>query len=225
MVIKAYHHVYQFSVWGILKTGSILPAAYRINPQDLVGSCWDQLDFLKEMELDENGNPIGRRGVELLIQERVDEILAVSTQETDETGFFCGDFLAGDTFSVFFSTGEWGRVDETVTPNGFVFDAEDLVRRGAALRDGDLLEGYQHHIEGMAWTKARSPEGARIALKRKLSQIQKEFEVKGEQAIRELRKDPNEWRELVFPGPVDLTWATEMWENGALVSTLASTTA
>ncbi len=225
MVIKAYHHVDRFPVWEILKKGSILPAAYRINPTHLVGSCWDQLYFLKEMELGEGGNPIGRAGVELLIHERVDEILEVSSQETDDTGFFCGDLLAGDAFSVFLSTGEWGRGDAEEKANGFVFDAEDLIRRGAVLREGDLLDPYNQVTEGMAWTKAKSPKAARKVLKRKLSQIQTEYEFKGERAIQELRKDPNEWRELLFPGPVSLTWATEMWEDGALVSTLASLTA
>ncbi len=222
MVIKAYHHVYNFPVLEILEKGVILPAAYRIDPRDLEGSCFGELDELKENILGEGGNPVGALGVELLMRERLGEIIAVSSQETDDTGFFCGDLLAGDVFSVFLSAGEWGRGDAPEVPNGFVFDAVDLIQRGAAVRKGDLMEPYLYEIQGMAWTKAKSPESARTILKRKLSEIKKEGELKGDRAIQELKKNPGEWYELVFPGVVEVEWVKEVWENGVLVSSLAS---
>ena len=222
MVIKAYHHVYNFPVLEILEKGVILPAAYRINPRDLEGSCFGELDELKENILGEDGTPVGALGVELLMRERLGEIIAVSSQETDDTGFFCGDLLAGDVFSVFLSAGEWGRGDAPEVPNGFVFDAVDLIRRGAAVREGDLMEAYLYEIQGMAWTKAKSPESARNILKRRLANVKKDGELKGGQAIQELKKNPGEWYELVFPGAVEVEWAKEVWENGVLVSSLTS---
>ena len=152
------------------------------------------------------------------MEKRQKEIAAVSSRETDETGLFCGDFLAGDAFSVFLSTGWWGRIDENLTPNGFVFDAEDLIRRGAVVR-GDLLSSYDYTIPEAAWLEG-SAASIRRQLERHLDELQKENELKGDAAITHLKKDPDEWEELVFRGPIDLDLAVEMWDNGILTDTL-----
>ena len=149
-MIKAYHRVERFPLERILKNGAIFPVAFRLDPDFMVASCRDLLQQVNEYVLDE-GNPRAVRGVELLIEKRRKEIAAVSTGETDETGLFCGDFLAGDAFSVFLSTGEWGGIDEEAASHGFVFDAEDLLRRGAVVRRGDLLDSYDYTLTGATW--------------------------------------------------------------------------
>lgn len=214
-MIKAYHHVERFPLEKILKKGAIFPVAFRLDPEYLQG-CMDLLFTVRENVADE-GNPEAIRGVELLIEKRWNEIAAVSSRETDETGLFCGDVLAGDAFSVFLSTGGWGRVEEEVAPNGFVFDAEDLIRRGALFRGDDLLGNYDYTLEGAAWLKG-SATAIRDELERQLDAVQKRWQVKGEAAIAKLRKDPEEWDELVFAGPVNLKWAVEMWDDGELVA-------
>ena len=214
-MIKAYHHVYRFPLDQILQKGVISPVAFRLDPDYLVETCVGLIDNVHEYAADD-GNPRAVRGVELLIEKRRKEIAAVSNRETDETGLFCGDLLAGDAFSVFLSTGQWGRIDETVIPNGFVFDAEDLIRRGAVIRGGDLLDAYDYILPGAAWLEG-SAAAIRKELERQLAQIKQEAQLKGEAAIAHLKKDPGEWDELVFPGPVDLDWAVEMWEDGVLI--------
>ncbi len=216
-MIKAYHHVYRAPLDQILQKGVIAPVAFRLDPKYLEG-CIDMLQQVQEYAADD-GNPEAIRGIELLIESRWKEIEAVSSGETDDTGLFCGDILAGDAFSVFLSTGWWGRVDENLTPNGFVFDAEDLIRRGAVVREGDLLGVYDDIITGSAWLKGSAP-AIRDQVLRQLYATKKEAQMEGEAAISYLKKDPGEWEELAFEGSLNLDWAIEMWDNGTQVQPL-----
>lgn len=216
-MIRAYHHVRNVPVQGLLQKGAIFPAAFRVNPEALRGLCEWVLDPLEETVEDEGGNPFVVQGLKLLMEDRLRRVNAVSSRETDATGFFCEDLLAGDLFSVFLSTGRWGRGDEEVIPNGFVFDAEALVRRGAAVRLGDLMDGYSGVIEEMPWWDAQSAKEAGERLEKKLEEVKERWELKGEKAVRQLRKNPKEWHEIAFFAPLLVDWAIEVWENGVML--------
>lgn len=218
-MIKAYHHVDQFPLERILEKGGIFPVAWRVDPEVVRAECDGEINELREMVLDEDGNPIAVQGVTLLMEERVREISAASTRETEETWLFCGDFLAGDAFSVFLSAGQWGRSEgETIVPNGFVFDAEDLIKnRGVLVRPADLLGSYIGILDEVPWMEVDSPQEACDEIARQLLMAKKEHELKGREALSYLRKNPKEWHELLSPGPLNIDLAVEMWDDGVLI--------
>ena len=217
-MIKAYHHVSRVPLERILRGGVISPVAFRLDPDEIW--CLDALEEVYEDSFHEDANPEALRGMELLIEKRQEEVAAVSSRETDETGLFCGDFLAGDAFSVFLSTGQWGIIDEDASPHGFVFDAEELIDRGAVLRGDDLLGNYDSIIADAAWLKGPATL-VRYKLEQQFDAIKKEWLLKGGAAIAHLRKDPDEWNEIVFEGSLNLDWAIEMWADGVLVPPVA----
>ena len=87
------------------------------------------------------------------------------------------------------------------------------------LRGDDLLGNYDGIIGGAAWLKG-SATAVRDELEWQFDAIKKEWLLKGDAAIAHLRKDPDEWNELVFEGSLNLDWAIEMWDDGVQVPPL-----
>lgn len=217
-MIIAYHYVEppplgRISVGDLLTKRAIFAAAFRVQPDIIEPLCDQEMDFYQDI-----GTPMGLRGLRILMAERTREIAAVSSGTTRETGFYCEDLLAGDAFLVFCSVGKWGIADVEVIPNGFVFDAEDLVRRGASVRKGDLQMNFGYAIENVLRRNHPSPEAAHEALKLALAGVLKRGQLSSTGALKLLRKDPEAYKEIVFPGPIALDWAVEIWENGTLVA-------
>jgi len=217
-MIQAYHYVEppplgQITVSELLEKGAIFPAAFRVQPDIIEHRCEQEMDIYQDI-----GTPMGLRGLRILMAERSREVADVSSGTTRGTGFYCEDLLAGDALLVFLSVSKWGIADAEVIPNGFVFDAEEIIRRGASLRMGDLQMNFGYAIENALMRDYPSPAAARDSLKRALAAVLARYQFSGNRALRLLRKDPAAYREIVFPGPIALDWAIEAWENGELTA-------
>lgn len=212
-MIKAYHSIYRTPLEEIVQAGVILPAAFRVDPDVLEGHCESLIDEIRETAFDEGGNWTAVKGIELLINNRLKEMASVSLQNTEETGFYCADLLARDVYSVFMSIGDWedfGRKH----PTGFVFDAEELINKGAIVRIGDLLQEYDDIITDMLWSKYKSPEKVMNILNNRLEEAKRENEISGIRAINYIRSSLKVYNELTYPGPLNLGLAKEVWDNG-----------
>jgi hypothetical protein len=137
----------------------------------------------------------------------------------------CLDILANDFDKVFMMVFNW--ITPRPAPGGFVFDADFLIKKGALVRSGDLLEHYRDGLKEVI--SGGEPEvGYEEAFKGKITQVLRKHEWSGKAAtllldrIEKQQKDRAKKGdkgevELVFEGPIPLEWAIEAWEYGAKI--------
>ena len=218
--MKAYHFVLAGgkAVDTIQSTGTLFPALYRLNPATLQEQCEDiveQLSYAVERDPEKEA-PV--EAVKELIDDRIGELYVAQEQhlgEEERTKFQCDDLLAGDLGLVFLSLKEWAyeiyglhRLD--FKPNGFVFDAQQLLKHGALIRNADLLELYSLAMTDLIWHEHYDTvTGAKKALLQKLDTIQRLHQFESIPA-----GGPPLAAELVFPGPIPVEWAIEVWKDG-----------
>lgn len=233
-MIKAYHRVSSNAVYGaILEAGAILPAAFRVDPDQAIEICQRELDGIGHQ------NHEARRGLERLIDERVSEIASIQARDgirpsrTSPTMLFCVDFLAGDFMNVFLTPGRFtnAAMARAWPASGFAFDALELIRRGAEYRSEDLL----FHFRNVVSQTLRSDfgeHGAYEFLKLGLEEAHRRA-LSGDDAIEALqifRNTPHEpsgrreksWpanAEIVWRGPLPIDLATEFWVDKEIVET------
>lgn len=233
--IKAYHRVSSNDVLQIITDlGVILPAAYRMDP--------DQARQLCRAELNKRNPPAAvRLGIDRLLDERVEEIAALQEREwirppKTEGGsmFMCDDLLSGDFMNIFLTPGGFtGAMIARGWPlSGFEFDAEELIRRGAQYRKEDFLWGYKSAL--LKALESSSGPDTYATLKADLAAVQTRAKY-GDEAVEELAifdvpgHDPTThgeyaWpssAEVVWPGPLPLELATAVWHNGKILETVA----
>lgn len=233
-MIKAYHRVSSDEAYeAILSIGSILPAAYRIDPDQAVEMC--------EKELGDIGfqTTEARRGVARLLDERVREVIELQERESvrsaraPATMLFCADLLAGDFMNVFLSPGGFtsASLARGWPLSGFGFDAEELVRRGAEYRPQDLLFSFRHAVAKTMRTGLGEQESYK-AVKQELER-QRHGTLYEDAALEALKvfddpaHDPTshkkyDWpsnAEVVWTGPLPLDLAVEVWGSGELLET------
>lgn len=213
MPILAYHQVgaedwepeeREEAVREIAEEGRILPASMRLDAGEMEAECFTD---------PERGGTIRERfrGASSKVIAALEEIARKKIAKLPDSGvthslFNCVDLVAGDLEVVFLTPGRWYSV-----PTGFVFDAEELLRKGARFREEDMLGGYTGVIEGASDVRHASVAEARRYIERELADIHKYFESTGREGIERMREARGELRELVWPGPLPLRLAVGAW--------------
>lgn len=217
----------------IAARGEILPGAMRLDPDLFLKKC--ELEFLELADIvsiDEDVKlnltvlsvlkDLARESVEGL---RRFQRFAGVTGTQRMTQYACPDLLAGDLERVFLSLESWPswakQISEEPELHGFVFDAEDLVKKGARLRPRDLLRKYRWALEDLLRSKMRSKDKAYTEALRALERAQREGERRGNDALafmfsdamyrlREEARESGRTIELVWDGPLPLEWAVSV---------------
>lgn len=192
----------------ILDLGQIVPAIDRVERGEMEIECFGDSQGAHDIR-SFDPSPSGREALTALAREKL-ELLPVNG--TTHTMFNCLDLLAGDFELVFLSIGDWYNY-----PNGFVFDAEELLLAGAGYRPKDLLGYYRHAVEKNAAENYDSIEEAMETIEDAMKDVRDNFESTGKQGVTLLRADCAAGRcpgEITWPGPLPLGLAIEMWREG-----------
>lgn len=216
-MIPAYHYVPgQAALRGLLAEGRILPALFRLSAGTVGRICGETLDLVLRMYI----NPpepvlVGIQALRELAQEAAGHYAAQGLgPELQETKLQCVDILSGDGARVFLSPWKWPVVSRG-KPNGLVYDAEDLVRKGARYRPRDLIFDYSQAVwEGLrGWYDVENAKAAIVASLHGVSR----WEYRGADALEGLRASEGMRAEIVWEGPLPVEWAMEIWSGGERV--------
>lgn len=196
--------------------GEIKPAIERLDRGEMEAECFTAPSrgaTLKQRF--KKASPMVMKALEQIAREKIAEL--------PESGFThglfnCLDLIAGDLEFVFLRPKEWYSL-----PNGFVFNAEDLLKKGAKFRARDLLGGYNAVIEGASEESFTSVSDAKRYLKEELGAIHEFFQSTGRQGIQRMKEvmenpEPGSTAEIVWPGALPVSMAIEVWENGKKVT-------
>lgn len=218
-MIKAYHQVGS-DEWSseeraqaireIRQVGMIHPASSRMDRHEMEIECFTGKNRGSTLiQRFPKATPKGRAALKELAQEKIDRL--------PESGFTqglfnCLDLLSGDFELIFLRPGGWYSVD-----NGFVFDAEQLLKKGARFRRTDLLGGYHAAVEGALSEKYDSIEAAKEVILLEIGAIQDHFQSTGRQAIKAMKDNLTPTSEIVWRGSLPIDLALEIWSEGRLV--------
>jgi len=215
-MIKAYHQVgsdewdpeeLRDGLAEVLSQGRIEPASMRMDRHEMEVECFSGKSRGGTLRQKfPKGDPKVWKALEQLAREKIE---ALPDSGFTHGLFNCLDLIAGDFDFIFMRPGGWYSVD-----NGFVFDAEQLLKKGAYYRQSDLLRGYHVAVEGVLKDRHDSVDAAREDLELELGAIQDHFQSTGREAIRSLRQGAGPNAEIVWRGPLPLDLAIEVWENG-----------
>ena len=220
-LIKAYHQVggddktpaeRKTFLAQILRLGEIIPAIERVQRREMYNECFTEeaqgAHSIRELSRGRFG-PEAREALTIMANE---EISLLPEKGTTHTMFNCLDLIAGDFERIFLSIGDWYNF-----PNGFVFDAEELIKDGAAYRPRDILGYYGGAIEEVGKFTYDSVEDARRAIEEAIEQVRYDHESTGKEALTLLRADCSAEGcpgEIVWPGSLPLGRSIEMWREG-----------
>lgn len=229
-IIKAYHQVGTDSMspreraallGQILEIGAILPAVERVQHKEMYNECFSETQT-------ETSTIYGRfrsatpKAVKALEEMAFEWIEKLPEEGTTHTLFNCVDLLAGDLGNIFLSLGTWYQI-----PNGLVYDAEDLIRRGARFRPFDLLAHFESAIREAISHPYSTVREARNLIESMIHGELEERSLSGKAAISELRncvagaehyKNPGcPSGEIAWPGRLPVGWALEVWQEGRLM--------
>lgn len=217
-MIKAYHQVgidgmkpreLSQLLERVAKLGVILPATDRLSRGEMELECFDQSRY-----------PIRTRfkGARSMMIEAMEDIARERISILPEDGspqsmFNCIDLIAGDLNLVFLSIGDWYAV-----PNGFVFDAADLLERGAEFRPGDILGELGYRLEEVSRWNYGTYSEARRAIEDVAKDVIRRNSLRGASALRAIKRCLKEGEgdckvgELVWEGPLPLDLSVEAWD-------------
>lgn len=231
-MIKAYHQVGTDAMSSeeraqllnfILRVGTILPATHRVKRQEMVDECFE----IKFESTDpiyrkfKDATPKAMKALEQMAREWVNRL---PEEGTVHTLFTCTDLLAGDLDNIFLSVEGWHQAID----NGFVFDAEELLRNGAHFRYTDFLGRFSDAIEEAIKHDYPTVKEARWMIEGLLTGVLDDRATRGEEGIYDLRDciagagDYEGARgcykgEVVWTGPLSVDLATEIWREGELL--------
>jgi hypothetical protein len=232
--IKAYHQVgtegmakgKKAAVFDIIANeGLISPAIKRVERGEMWEECYG--DTYTERILDKYGEatPYAIQALERLADGWLKKLPEKGSRSTN---FNCRDMIAGDfnriflSFTDFYYIGSEGKT-------GFVFDALELIRRGASFRPRDLLGLIDQGIDAASRYEYKSVEEAAAAIERRIAFELADQEILGEEALRSIEEcvsgtgdyegtTPGCYAgELVWQGALSLSLAKEAWRNGKRV--------
>lgn len=203
------------AITEILSVGEIKPAIERLDRSEMEAECFtDPARGATLTQRFEKATPIVMKALEAIAKEKIAKL--------PDSGFThglfnCVDLIAGDLEYVFLKPGNWYSL-----PNGFVFNAEDLLKKGAKFRGQDLLGGYNAVIEGASEESFTSVSDAKRYLEEELGAIHEFFQSTGRAAIQKMKvalpPSPGDLAEIVWPGALPVSMAVEVWENGKKVT-------
>lgn len=213
----------------LLREGVLYPALNHVSTAWIQVACVEDVHSL----VDEM-----HRGEQAVFGEAVDVLRAMVDHEAQMIDEFqreegiegksrhsnltCLDILANDFDKIFLMVFNW--ITPRPASGGFVFDANFLIKKGAVVRSGDLLEHYREGLKEVIASHLPE-EGYEEAFKGKIAEVLKKNEWRGEAAtslLKSLEKKQMERVkhggkgevELVFEGPIPLEWAIEAWQDG-----------
>lgn len=220
-MIKAYHQVgsdaqepfkREALFDQVLELGEIIPATLRVARSEMNYECFTGPASVNLRSRFRNS---GRHALEALEEMAVDIVDQLPEDGSKQTHFNCVDLLAGDLDRVFLSPGRWYAV-----PNGFVFDAIELLEEGAAFRPVDLLGQLDRGLQEVSRGNYPNISEARYAIEAEIQDVLQSGQFFGAQAVRRLKsyvKSKKTLGELVWDGPLPLDLAIEGWKEGKLV--------
>lgn len=227
-MIKAYHQVgsdewspedLAAAVDEVMRVGSIIPAVDRVDRKEMDRECFTDEDRGSTIRQKwPKATPNALAALEEIARTQVNKL---PDSGITQTLFNCADLLAGDFELVFLRPGDWYAV-----PNGFVFDARELLKKGARFRPRDLLGEYVAALNVVVTQKYNSLRAARREILAMIDLVKGEMEYKGEDAYKFLEeclkgkwicKDQGYDHEIVWPGALDIRLATQTWKNGERV--------
>lgn len=185
----------------VLATGRILPAVDRLDRSEMAKECFEE----EGSRLEDRFEMATPRAMQALKSIARSWIRRLPEEGSRHTRFTCVDVLAGDLDRVFLSIGDWQGSFAT----GLVFDAADLIRRGAEIRGTDLLDRFDWALRNAVERTYRSQRDAKDAIQAAVDHVLENRTVAGEDALRALDDC------TVFPGTCEITW------NGPLPLDLA----
>lgn len=223
-MIRAYHAVGTGRHEGggsdlfdrILAEGVLWPASHRLSRAEMENRCFDPKHprgqpFTEEFRL---ADPNTLKALTEMAREVTRKLPADGDPHTK---FTCLDLLAGDLGLIFMTVDRWfGNIQ-----NGFVFDAEELIRHGAKVRDRDVMDDIHRAIAQVSHKEFKTVAGARRSMERAIHQAVSAHTLHGEAALEEIRyctQNPPCSAELVWRGPLTLDAAAEAWRDGVRVA-------
>lgn len=218
-MIKAYHQVGSeewtsedriSALHEVLQAGKLEPASTRMDRNEMEIECFTGKDRGSTINQKfPRANAKTKQALRELAEEKISKLPVGGMTH----GLFnCLDLLAGDLELIFLRPGSWYSFD-----NGFVFDAEKLLKQGARFRKDDLLGGYRAAIEGVIRSKHESVEIAKEDIELEIGAIQDHFQSTGRTAVRSLKEGFGDRAEIVWRGDLSLDLAIEVWEEGKRV--------
>lgn len=232
-MIRAYHAVGTGRRFESSGDFSMHPAAALFDKIAAEGVLWPATHRLQRAEMEDRCfNPSCTRGMPIgvdfrneaspnmfkaLIEMARDVTRTLPADGDPHTNFTCLDLLAGDLNLVFMTIERWfGNIQ-----NGFVFDAEELIKYGAFIRERDVIDVISLSIsEVLRTSSSKSVSGAKRSLKTAIQKDVNSFTLTGAAALEELRycaDRPPCSAELVWRGPLTLDAAVEAWRDGVQV--------
>lgn len=201
----------------IAAQGSILPARYRLRRDEMRRRCSpskEEPGVGRELfEMCRSENPIAFQA----LSEMAEEVIQALPPHGDPgTKLSCLDLLAGDLDRIFLSVDRWfGNIE-----NGFVFNAEDLIRNGAVARERDALDDIHNAIARACEKSFSTVAGARRSIQRGISLAVGRNTYRGSQAMAFLKECVERafcGAEVLWTGPLPLDAAIEAWRDGVRV--------
>lgn len=213
---KAYHQVGS-DEWGpgerrealhqVLAQGRIEPASMRMDREEMEAECFSGKNRGSTLR---QRFPKATKKAWAALQEIAHEKVAALPDSGMTHGLFnCLDLIAGDFDLIFLRPGNWYSVD-----NGFVFDGQELIQKGARFRRTDLLGGFHAAIEGALSDTYDSVGAAKESIELEIQAILDHFQTRGRAALRAMKDGLTDSSEIVWRGPLSLDLAIEVWENG-----------
>lgn len=215
-MIPAYHWVPKETFHEISSSGHIIPASERLDPKIFQDKCAGELENLAHTLKGQPVDPIAWKGLGQLIGDRLEEFSSWSPGSPHTfTQLGCIDLLALDAESVFLQVGQWpmwaGR-----NPSGFIFDAEELIRRGAFFREKDLAIAYWAGLQKVVIKKFDTVDDAETAIVSMFRDVQEKYDKSGAAAARALKKrhGRSEPPELLWHGRLPVSLAIDWIYEG-----------
>jgi hypothetical protein len=221
-MIPAYHFIPPEFIKDVLREGVIRPGNERVDPSRFEGYCGDEInELLRDMrEQEKKVNPIALEVLQNLVDSEINSLCDWQRElkggpGPGQTQFKCWDLLAKDIDLVFLQAWDWPTFTRVST--GLIFDAEELVRKGAAVRTYDLVATYDAMIQDVLTGKWDDHGDVYQAFEDGFERVFKGYQFTGEEALRLLRRKPTEYdeaQELVWGGALDVALAVEIVKPG-----------
>jgi hypothetical protein len=199
----------------IAAEGVLWPASHRLQRAEMENRCFDPKHprgqpFTEEFRL---ADP---NALKALTQMARDVTRTLPVHGDPHTKFTCLDLLAGDLDLIFMTVDRWfGNIQ-----NGFVFDAEELVRNGARVRSHDVIDDIHLAIDEVCHKPFKTVSGAKRSLSNAIHRAVSAATTSGEAALEEIAycaQHPPCSAELVWRGPLTLDAAVEAWRDGVRI--------
>ena len=191
-----------------------------MDPKILQDKCATELENLAYTLKGKAVDPVAWKGLGRLIGDRLEHFASESPGSRHTfSQLGCIDLLALDAELVFLQVGRWPMWAGS-NPSGFVFDAEDLIRRGAFFRQKDLAPAYWAGLQRIVMQKFSSVDSAEDAIISMFADIHDKYDKSGDDAIRELKKKRKSANppELLWDGRLPISLSVDWLYEGETVT-------